>query len=341
MLRMVQVLLAVTFVLGAFRTAQCLALHPELPPQSAAIRTKSSTAGTQLAPGQAELATDLSEKLQRPPPSSRQTATDSSLQKGWTDGSASKIDHKTSVSHLSRGTGSRIRKKRGFEIEDVEAMDRARKLTNKRFEGKLASTHEPQPSSSSDQSVFDCASLRNELPNTSSSGGRRSGKIRSESVTAGSSTGAPVISKSRWRDLAVTVQAMSAFKDRKGIAKQMGDFLVKNSAEFKGIAQARWRKLAVQFQAIQALTPRQIIMKKVGEALEKAEAASLPAVQSAATWADFYMEFLIELLENVDLEGIIDAADLWFMWCVAKSISHGSDFVVNGALVRHAAQFQL
>ncbi|POV95961.1 hypothetical protein PSTT_15924 [Puccinia striiformis] len=109
-----------------------------------------------------------------------------------------------------------------------------------------------------------------------------------------------------------------------GVGTRSVKFVGESSTALHAIARSHWQTAATRLKAVRALTEEgagRVILQRVGQALEEAEHAGLTGYEWGLSWGESILGKILHAFELLGIENIQEVAELWALWCVAKTIS--------------------
>ncbi|KAI9621181.1 hypothetical protein H4Q26_013380 [Puccinia striiformis f. sp. tritici PST-130] len=115
-----------------------------------------------------------------------------------------------------------------------------------------------------------------------------------------------------------------------GVGTRSVKFVGESSTALHAIARSHWQTAATRLKAVRALTEEgagRVILQRVGQALEEAEHAGLTGYEWGLSWGESILGKILHAFELLGIENIQEIAELWALWCVAKTISPSEELL--------------
>ncbi|KNE94197.1 hypothetical protein PSTG_12424 [Puccinia striiformis f. sp. tritici PST-78] len=294
---MVGFIFTAPFLIGALSAAQCLTIdHPShyqpFRRQNPTTQISPLNPGN-LLPSSSKIAVEIPERVtQRPTVLSKKSTPSPSCHKAYNPGGGNQNEIKYEGSYQSsRKTGSRIRRKRG--LGDGRAFKESQgmiKLKGNRKELKQPGERQ--------RSGTDGLGPRNERSIS------RLARLGSRRALRNNLLG--------------------------GVGTRSVKFVGESSTALHAIARSHWQTAATRLKAVRALTEEgagRVILQRVGQALEEAEHAGLTGYEWGLSWGESILGKILHAFELLGIENIQEVAELWALWCVAKTISPSEELL--------------
>ncbi|KAH9450187.1 hypothetical protein MJO28_017704 [Puccinia striiformis f. sp. tritici] len=294
---MVGFIFTAPFLIGALSAAQCLTIdHPShyqpFRRQNPTTQISPLNPGN-LLPSSSKIAVEIPERVtQRPTVLSKKSTPSPSCQKAYNPGGGNQNEIKYEGSYQSsRKTGSRIRRKRG--LGDGRGFKESQGMI--KLKGNRKELRQPGERQRSGTDGFGPRNERS-ISRLARLGSRRA--LRNNLLG--------------------------------GVGTRSVKFVGESSTALHAIARSHWQTAATRLKAVRALTEEgagRVILQRVGQALEEAEHAGLTGYEWGLSWGESILGKILHAFELLGIENIQEIAELWALWCVAKTISPSEELL--------------
>ncbi|KAI9626577.1 hypothetical protein KEM48_010407 [Puccinia striiformis f. sp. tritici PST-130] len=127
-----------------------------------------------------------------------------------------------------------------------------------------------------------------------------------------------------------SISRLARLGSRRALRNNLLGGVGESSTALHAIARSHWQTAATRLKAVRALTEEgagRVILQRVGQALEEAEHAGLTGYEWGLSWGESILGKILHAFELLGIENIQEIAELWALWCVAKTISPSEELL--------------